>query len=81
MTVLVSLLVALTEEMNLRHSFVKIASTLKVLEDGELLTGLYGVIRSAQGSFTKGNIALFVVSVLAMHYTHFPGRWFVIYTI
>ena len=59
MKMLVSLLVVLTEEMNLQHSFVKIAGTLKLSGDIELNPGPYGTIRSVQGSFNQGNVTLF----------------------
>ena len=58
MTVLVSLLVVLTAELNLQHLNVKITSRLKLSGDIELNQGLYQIIRSVQGSFNQG-IALF----------------------
>ena len=57
-TVLVSSLVALTAELNLQHLNVKVTSSLELSGDAELNPGSYQVIRSVQGSFTQGNVAL-----------------------
>ena len=82
MTVLVSSLVVLTAELNLQHVNVKITSSLK-LSDVELNPGSYQIIRSIQGSFNQGNVALFGETagrlVLAMHYFQFAGQLSVIY--
>ena len=59
MTVLVSFLVVLTEEMNFRHLFVNIASSLKLSEDIELNPGQYEIMRSVQESFSQSSKALF----------------------
>ena len=59
MTALVSLLVAVTAELNLRHLNVKVTRSLKLSGDVELNPGPYEVIRSVQGSFNQGNVALF----------------------
>ena len=59
MTVLVSLLVVLTAELNLQYLNVKITSSLKLSGDVELNPGPYQIIRSVQESFNQGNVALF----------------------
>ena len=59
MTVLVGLLVVLTAELNLQHLNVKTACNLKLSGDFELnLAGPYEIIRSVQGRFNQGNVAL-----------------------
>ena len=59
MTVLASLLVVLTAELNLQHLNVKIMSSLKLSGDVELNPGPYQIIRPVQGSFNQGNVVLF----------------------
>ena len=59
MTVLVSLLVLLTAELNLQNLNVKITSSLKISGDVELNPGPYEITRSVHGSFNQGNVALF----------------------
>lgn len=54
----VSLLLMLTEEMNLQHLLVKIGSSLKRSEDIELNLGWYKMIKSVLGSFSQGNVPL-----------------------
>ena len=49
-TVLVSLLVVLTVELNLHHSNVKVTSSLKLSGDAQLNSGPYGILRSVQES-------------------------------
>ena len=84
MAVLLSLLVVLTAELNLQHLNVTITSSLKLSGDAELNRGPYQIIRSVQGSFNQGNVALFwgklqVESVLAMYYFQFACQLSVIY--
>ena len=59
MTVLVSLLLVLTAELDLQHLNVIITRILKLSGDVELNPGPYAIIRSIQGSFNQGNVALF----------------------
>ena len=59
MSVLVSLLVVLTAELNLQHLNVKITSSLKLSGDAELNPGPYQIIRSVQRIFSQGNVAIF----------------------
>ena len=59
MTVLVSLLVVLTAELNLYILNVKITSSLKLSVDVKLNPGPYQMIRSVQRSFSEGNVAPF----------------------
>ena len=58
-TVLVSLLVLWIAELNLHHLNVIITRCLKFSGDVELNPGPYEIIRSVQGSFNHGNVALF----------------------
>ena len=59
MIVLISLLV-LTSEVNLHYLHdAEITRSLKLSEDVELNSGPYGILRTVQGSFNQGNIALF----------------------
>ena len=59
MAVLVSLLLVLTAELDLQHLNVIITRILKLSGDVELNPGPYEIIRSIQGSFNQGNVALF----------------------
>ena len=49
----------LTEELSLQHLNVKITSSLKLTGDAELNPEPHEIIRSVQGSFKQGNVALF----------------------
>ena len=49
----------LTEEISLQHLFVEVANSLKLSEAVELIPGPYEIIRSVQGSFNQGNVAVF----------------------
>ena len=59
MAILVSSLTVLTAELNLQHSHFKIENSLKFSGDVELNPRLSEMIRSFQGSFNQGNVALF----------------------
>ena len=59
MTVLVSLLVVLIAELNLQHLNVITTRSLKLSGDVELNSVPYEIIKSVQGSFNQGNVALF----------------------
>ena len=60
MTVVVSLLVMLLAELDVQQLVViSISTSLKLSGDVESNPGPYEIIRSVQGSFNKGNIALF----------------------
>ena len=59
MAVLVSLLLVLTAELDLQYLNVIITRILKLSGDVELNPGPYEIIRSIQGSFNQGNVALF----------------------
>ena len=59
-TVVVSLLVMLLAELNVQQLVViSISTSLKLSGDVESNPGPYEIIRSVQGSFNQGNIALF----------------------
>ena len=53
------MLVVLTAELNLQHLNFEITSSLKLSGDAELNPGPFEIIRSVQGSFSQGNVALF----------------------
>ena len=59
MIVLISLLV-LTSEVNLHHLHdAEITRSLKLSGDVELNPGPFEIVRTVQGSFNQGNVALF----------------------
>ena len=59
MIVLISLL-ALTSQVNLHHLHdAEITRSLKLSGNVELNPGPYEVVRTVQGSFNQGNVALF----------------------
>ena len=59
MIVLISLL-ALTSQVNLHHLHdAEITTSLKLSGNVELNPGPYEVVRTVQGSFNQGNVALF----------------------
>ena len=59
MIIVISLLV-LTSEVNLHHlHYVEITRSLKLSGDVELNPGPFEIVRTVQGSFSQGNVALF----------------------
>ena len=60
MIVLISLLLALTSQVNLHHLHdAEITRNLKLSGNAELNPGPYEVVRTVQGSLNQGNVALF----------------------